>query len=375
MGFSKEDERLLMAAQPSLRAFAVSLTHNTDRANDLVQTTFMKAWDKADSYLSGTNLKAWLFTIMRNECYAQMRRRGREVVTEDGMISHFSDSRGVHSPNRADETWEFEELKVHFAQLPEDQREALIMIAEGFNYEEAAEVLGCAIGTIKSRVSRARSALLAKRDAEASTRPQITTRPVIAFLPAPLKREFAIAAPPRTATPARPEFYEWPDFELSFGIRSLPLNTGIFALKAGIAPGRLKIGAIGRFRSFPGNAAPLAHETSAFKLPPRKGSVRIEISHPHRRAQAVMDGYVDFWAAAPLLNIQACQARSLFLDFARQKSKKGYVSLGNPSQIAFKITIDPQTGIRKGYVPEAQLGRLARDLKKFRPDFFKRQPG
>ena len=87
MSISPEFKSGLLDAIPNLRAFAVSLTHNTDRADDLVQETLVKAWDKHASFQPGTNLKAWLFTILRNEFYSQMRKRGREVQDTDGVMT------------------------------------------------------------------------------------------------------------------------------------------------------------------------------------------------------------------------------------------------------------------------------------------------
>ncbi|MGB3500721.1 MAG: sigma-70 family RNA polymerase sigma factor [Mesorhizobium sp.] len=145
----------LLAAIPNLRAFAVSLTHSSDRADDLVQETLVKAWDKQRSFEPGTNLKAWLFTILRNEFYSQMRKRGREIQDSDGIMTA---KLAVHpsQPGKLD----LEDFRGALGQLPEDQREAIILIgASGFSYEEAAEICGCAIGTIKSRVSRARTRL------------------------------------------------------------------------------------------------------------------------------------------------------------------------------------------------------------------------
>ncbi|MGB6119349.1 MAG: sigma-70 family RNA polymerase sigma factor [Mesorhizobium sp.] len=145
----------LLAAIPNLRAFAVSLTHSSDRADDLVQETLVKAWDKQRSFEPGTNLKAWLFTILRNEFYSQMRKRGREIQDSDGIMTA---KLAVHpsQPGKLD----LEDFRGAIGQLPEDQREAIILIgASGFSYEEAAEICGCAIGTIKSRVSRARTRL------------------------------------------------------------------------------------------------------------------------------------------------------------------------------------------------------------------------
>ena len=145
----------LLAAVPTLRAFAVTLAKNTDRADDLVQETLVKAWDKQDSFQPGTNLKAWLFTILRNEFYSQMRKRRREVEDSDGSITA---RLSVH-PSQ-DGSSDLADFRKALALLPEDQREAIILIgASGFSYEEAAEICGCAVGTIKSRVSRARARL------------------------------------------------------------------------------------------------------------------------------------------------------------------------------------------------------------------------
>ncbi|WP_265517659.1 sigma-70 family RNA polymerase sigma factor [Nitratireductor luteus] len=145
----------LLEAVPTLRAFAVSLSKNADRADDLVQETLVKAWDKQASFQPGTNLKAWLFTILRNEFYSQMRKRKREVEDVDGsMTARLS----VH-PSQ-DGSSDLADFRKALALLPEDQREAIILIgASGFSYEEAAEICGCAVGTIKSRVSRARARL------------------------------------------------------------------------------------------------------------------------------------------------------------------------------------------------------------------------
>ncbi len=145
----------LLAAIPSLRAFAVSLSQNADKADDLVQETLVKAWDKHESFQPGTNLKAWLFTILRNEFYSQMRKRGREVQDSDGLMTA---KLAVHPSQHGQ--LDLQDFRSALEQLPEDQREAIILIgASGFSYEEAAEICDCAIGTIKSRVSRARARL------------------------------------------------------------------------------------------------------------------------------------------------------------------------------------------------------------------------
>ena len=145
----------LLAAIPSLRAFAVSLAKNADKADDLVQETLVKAWDKQSSFQPGTNLKAWLFTILRNEFYSQMRKRGREVQDSDGTIT----GRLAVHPGQ-DGSLDLDDFRKALEKLPEDQREAIVLIgASGFSYEEAAEICDCAVGTIKSRVSRARTRL------------------------------------------------------------------------------------------------------------------------------------------------------------------------------------------------------------------------
>jgi RNA polymerase sigma-70 factor, ECF subfamily len=152
---SKDFKRNLIASLPKLRAFAVSLIGNPDRADDLVQDTIMKAWAKQDSFELGTNIKAWLFTILRNEFYSQMRKRGREVQDSDGI---FTEQLSVHPAQYG--SLDLQDFRKALEKLPDDQREAIILVgASGFSYEEAADICGCAVGTIKSRVSRARTRL------------------------------------------------------------------------------------------------------------------------------------------------------------------------------------------------------------------------
>jgi RNA polymerase sigma-70 factor (ECF subfamily) len=145
----------LLGAIPSLRAFAVSLAQNADKADDLVQETLVKAWDKQSSFQPGTNLKAWLFTILRNEFYSQMRKRGREIQDSEGYYTEqLATNPGQYG------ALDLQDFKAALEKLPDDQREAIILIgASGFSYEEAAEICQCAIGTIKSRVNRARTRL------------------------------------------------------------------------------------------------------------------------------------------------------------------------------------------------------------------------
>lgn len=148
-------KRELLSTLPSLRAFAVSLSGRHDKADDLVQDTVMKAWAKQESFEMGTNMKAWLFTILRNEFYSQMRKRGREVQDTDGA---FTERMAVHPSQYG--IMDLSDFKAALDKLPDDQREAIILIgASGFSYEEAAEICKCAVGTMKSRVSRARTKL------------------------------------------------------------------------------------------------------------------------------------------------------------------------------------------------------------------------
>lgn len=144
--------RALMGALPQLRAFAISLTGNADRADDLVQDTVMRAWAHSASFQAGTNLRAWLFTILRNLFTSEYRKRRREVEDSDG---HYAAQ--LVTPAAQESNLDMQDMQAALAKLPEDQREAVLLVgASGFSYEEAAEICDCAVGTIKSRVNRAR---------------------------------------------------------------------------------------------------------------------------------------------------------------------------------------------------------------------------
>src|SRR3546814_16465136 len=93
-------KRDLLASLPNLRAFAVSLTGRHDKADDLVQDTIIKAWANQTSFTAGTNMRAWLFTILRNEFYSQLRKRGRKVQDTDGL---FSERFSVYPEKKSDE--------------------------------------------------------------------------------------------------------------------------------------------------------------------------------------------------------------------------------------------------------------------------------
>jgi RNA polymerase sigma-70 factor (ECF subfamily) len=145
----------ILATLPTLRAFAVSLCGNVDRADDLVQETIVRAIANIESFKPGTNMPAWLFTILRNLFRSEYRKRRREVEDVDGSYTE-----SLKTYPEQESRMEFEELREALAKLPADQREALILVAaSGFSYEEAAAICGCAVGTIKSRVNRARARL------------------------------------------------------------------------------------------------------------------------------------------------------------------------------------------------------------------------
>ncbi len=145
----------LLGEVPGLRAFSVSLCGSFHQADDLVQDVLLKAWAHSESFKEGTNMRAWLFTIARNTYYSLYRKRGREVQDVDG----------IHTANLSvapsqEGVVDLADFRLALAKLPDDQREVLILVgASGLSYEQAAEICGVAVGTIKSRVSRARARL------------------------------------------------------------------------------------------------------------------------------------------------------------------------------------------------------------------------
>jgi RNA polymerase sigma-70 factor (ECF subfamily) len=145
----------IIRSMPALRVFAISLIRDPTRADDLVQETMVKAWSNRHRFTPGTNLSAWLFTILRNQFYSDMRKGKREVEDADGThaatLTALPDQEGVAS---------LRSLQEKLGLIPEAQRIALLLVgAEGYTYEEAAEKLHVKVGTVKSRVSRARSFL------------------------------------------------------------------------------------------------------------------------------------------------------------------------------------------------------------------------
>ena len=140
---------------PALRAFAISLTRNASSADDLVQETIVKAWSNMDKFAAGTNLRAWLFTILRNTFYSERRKRKREVPDPEGHFSRNLSEKPAHDARLA-----MSDFLEAFNELSAEHREVLVLVgAEGFSYEEAAETMGVAIGTVKSRANRARARL------------------------------------------------------------------------------------------------------------------------------------------------------------------------------------------------------------------------
>lgn len=140
---------------PHLRAFGRSLSGSRDMADDLVQETLLKAWAARKRFQAGTNMRAWTFIILRNLFLSQMRRARFKGEWDDVTAAKI-----LAAPASQDRHVELGDMQRALLHLPQPQREALILVgAGGFAYEEAAEICGCAVGTIKSRVARGRVAL------------------------------------------------------------------------------------------------------------------------------------------------------------------------------------------------------------------------
>jgi RNA polymerase sigma-70 factor, ECF subfamily len=150
----------LVALLPSLRAFSRGLCGNRDMADDLAQDTMMRAWAARESYTQGSNFRAWMFMIMRNQFYTTIRKNARTTsldpeVAERVLVVAPAQQNGIN----------VEDVAKALQKLPAEQREVLLLIgANGLSYEEAAEVIGCAMGTVKSRLARGRAALAALID-------------------------------------------------------------------------------------------------------------------------------------------------------------------------------------------------------------------
>lgn len=140
---------------PHLRAFGRSLSGNPDVADDLVQDTLLKAWRARDRFVAGTSMKAWTFVILRNTYFSSMRRK-KFTADYDEIVAE----RVLSAPAPQQDPLHLADLQRALMEISDDQREAVILVgAGGYSYEEAAEIAGCATGTMKSRVSRARKTL------------------------------------------------------------------------------------------------------------------------------------------------------------------------------------------------------------------------
>jgi RNA polymerase sigma-70 factor (ECF subfamily) len=156
MNSSNDFLREITAIVPTLRAFGKSLCANHSWADDLVQETMLKAWSGRERFEPGSNMKAWLITILRNQYYSELRHRKFEV--EDPNGEHAS-RLAVYPDHEAASS--LEAVAHALKTLPDEQREALLLVcASGLSYRQAAVVCHCAVGTIKSRIARARDHLL-----------------------------------------------------------------------------------------------------------------------------------------------------------------------------------------------------------------------
>lgn len=168
----------LISLMPNLRGFAMSLCRNRSLADDMMQDTIVKAWAKIDTFEPGSNMKAWLFTILRNTYYTRHQKMKREVSDKDGA---FTDTLSVKPDH--DGRLQMRDFKTAFETLPDEQREALMLVgAQGFSYEEAAGTVGVAIGTIKSRVNRARAALTELMSLDGESAMELTDQSTVAVI-------------------------------------------------------------------------------------------------------------------------------------------------------------------------------------------------
>ena len=152
---TKRFETELLDATPFLRAFARTLCHDSEQAEDLAQEALLKAWQCRDQFQAGTNLRAWLATILRNRFYSLGRRRKWQADYDQEVIE-----RTLMAPDNPEAIVELEDVRRALSMLPDFQREALILVgAGGMSYEEVAHIAGCPLGTVKSRVRRARDEL------------------------------------------------------------------------------------------------------------------------------------------------------------------------------------------------------------------------
>jgi RNA polymerase sigma factor (sigma-70 family) len=163
---------------PAMRAFALGLTRNSATADDMVQDTIVKAWTNFEKFETGGNMRAWLFTILRNTYYSSRRKSRREVADVDGIFTESLAEKPAH-----DGHMQMADFRKALDTLGSEQREALLLIgAWGFSYEEAAQMCGVAIGTIKSRTNRARAQLAEILHHEADGQTEMTDDATMAVL-------------------------------------------------------------------------------------------------------------------------------------------------------------------------------------------------
>lgn len=163
---------------PALRAFAISLTRNGATADDMVQDTVVKAWTNIEKFEPGTNMRAWLFTILRNTFYSSRRKAKREVADVDGIFTESMAEKPAH-----DGHLQMTDFRAAFSKLPDEQRETLILVgASGFSYEEAADMCGVAVGTIKSRANRGRKRLAELMHLDADGPVELTDKITVAVV-------------------------------------------------------------------------------------------------------------------------------------------------------------------------------------------------
>ena len=162
----------------AMRAFALSLTRDLSSADDLVQDTIVKAWSNIDKFQPGTNMRAWLFTILRNTFYSDRRRAKRIVSDSDGVMTDAIAVKPDHDGHLA-----MVDFRRAFEELSDEQREALILVgAQGISCEEAAQMCGCAVGTIKSRVNRGRRRLTEVLQLDVSEASELTDSATLAVI-------------------------------------------------------------------------------------------------------------------------------------------------------------------------------------------------
>jgi len=168
-------KRELLAALPHLRAFARGLSGRPDFADDLVQETAIKAWSARERFAAGTSMRAWTFAILRNHYLSELRRNRRQVdydpdAAERLLVMEADQEGPLH----------LADMQAALQKISSDRREAVLLVgASGFTYEEAAQICECAVGTMKSRVARARAELnvLLNKDPSMDELPKKAARP------------------------------------------------------------------------------------------------------------------------------------------------------------------------------------------------------